>query len=212
MHGNLPLMFSCRGLTGLVVLLLAVLAACSRAPQLPRLSDDAAILAFGDSLTYGTGAPREYSYPAVLEALTGRRVINAGVPGEVTAEGLERLADVLDEYAPQLLILCLGGNDMLRRVDEQRIASNLEQMVAMSRARGVPVLLLGVPRPALMGMESASFYEEIAARWQVPLEAEIIPEVLAERRLKSDAIHPNAEGYRRIANAVHAKLKKTGAL
>lgn len=205
-------MISRRILNGFVVLLLAVLAACGRDPQLPRLSEDAVILAFGDSLTYGTGASREHSYPAILEALSGRQVINAGVPGEVTAQGLERLADALDEYAPQLLILCLGGNDMLRRVDEQRIASNLEQMVAMSRARGVPVLLLGVPRPALMGMESASFYEEIAARWQVPLEAEIIPEVLAERRLKSDTIHPNAEGYRRIANAVHAKLKKTGAL
>lgn len=205
-------MISRRILNGFVVLLLAVLAACGRDPQLPRLSEDAVILAFGDSLTYGTGASREHSYPAILEALSGRQVINAGVPGEVTAQGLERLADALDEYAPQLLILCLGGNDMLRRVDEQRIASNLEQMVAMSRARGVPVLLLGVPRPALMGLESASFYEEIAARWQIPLEAEIIPEVLAERRLKSDAIHPNAEGYRRIANAVHAKLKKTGAL
>lgn len=194
------------------VLLLAVLAACSRGPQLPPLAEDAVILAFGDSLTYGTGAPREHSYPAVLEALTGRRVINAGVPGEVTAGGLERLADALDEHAPQLLILCLGGNDMLRKVDERSIVTNLEQMVAMSRARGVPVLLLGVPRPAIIGLESASFYEEIAARGQLPLEADVIPEVLADRRLKSDTIHPNTAGYRRIAAAVHDRLKRAGAL
>lgn len=194
------------------VLLLLVLAACSREPQLSPLADDAVILAFGDSLTYGTGAARDASYPALLEQMTGRQVINAGVPGEVTAGGLARLEETLEEHQPQLLILCLGGNDMLRKVDMAQTAQNLAQMVAISRARGVPVLLLGVPRPAIMGLKSAPFYQDLAEREQLPLEADIIPGVLSERSLKSDQIHPNAQGYRLIATAVYEKLRDAGAL
>lgn len=194
------------------LVLLFVAFGCSREPPLPPLADDAVILAFGDSLTYGSGATAAQSYPAVLEQLSGRRVINAGVPGELSADGWARLADTLEEHRPQLLILCLGGNDMLRKVRPEETVQNLEAMVRLSRAQGVPVLLLGVPRPAIFGLESAPFYYDLASRLQLPLEGEILPEVLADRDLKADPIHPNAAGYRRIAAAIHAKLRKTGAL
>ncbi len=180
--------------------------------MLPPLAQDAVILAFGDSLTYGSGVGPEQSYPAILEQLSGRRVVNAGVPGELTAGGLERLTDTLQEYRPQLLILCLGGNDMLRKKDTAEIARNLEQMAAVSRAQGVPVLLLGVPRPAIFGLESAALYYDLAERMQLPLEADIIPAVLSDNALKSDQIHPNAAGYRLIAEAVLEKLRRSGAL
>jgi acyl-CoA thioesterase I len=99
-----------------VALSFSVLAACSDAPP-PRLGADDVVLAFGDSITYGTGARPEESYPEVLARLIGRRVVGAGVPGEVTANGLQRLPEVLDEVKPKLLLLCLGGNDMLRKVE-----------------------------------------------------------------------------------------------
>ncbi|MDH5784824.1 MAG: arylesterase [Chromatiales bacterium] len=194
------------------LLLAAILVGCSDGPKLPPLAENAVILAFGDSLTYGTGTTRELSYPAILQQLSGRRVVNAGIPGEQTSGGLARLNYVLDEVEPQLMILCLGGNDMLRKKDLQLAAENLQKMVEISREKGVPVLLLGVPRPALFGMESAEFYHELAETLSLPLEADIIPEVLSDKELKSDQIHPNAEGYRLVAEAIYKKLQKSGAL
>ena len=198
----------------LILCLTLILSACSanNDPRLSTLSNDAVILAFGDSLTYGSGTTAEGSYPAQLEKLIGRQVVNAGIPGEVTVGGLARLADTLEEYRPQLLILCLGGNDMLRQRSVQEIEQNLEKMVTISREQGVPVLLLGVPRPAIFGLESASFYYSLAERLALPLEAEVIPEVLSNRDLRSDQIHPNTEGYRLLAQAIVIKLKESGAL
>lgn len=198
-----------------VVLLLCsalLLSSCSDNPRLTPLPNDAVILAFGDSLTYGTGTRRENSYPAVLQQLSGRRVINAGIPGEMTSGGLARLADTLYEHQPQLLILCLGGNDMLRRRDKQEIEQNLEKMVTISREQGVAVLLLGVPQPAIFGLESADLYYSLAERLQLPLEAEALPAILSDKSLRSDQIHPNTTGYRLLAETVHEKLKQSGAL
>jgi len=81
-----------------VALLVLFLAACDRAPTLPKLSSHDVIVAFGDSLTHGTGASDDTAYPAVLASLTRRTVINAGVPGDTTASGLQRLPGVLAEY------------------------------------------------------------------------------------------------------------------
>lgn len=200
--------------SSLYLLLLALfLSACSDdTPHLNRLDSNAVILAFGDSLTYGTGTTRDNSYPAMLQQLSGRQVVNAGIPGEISAAGLARLAETLEEVQPQLLILCLGGNDMLRQRSTLEIEQNLEKMVAMSRERSIPVLLLGVPRPAIFGLRSADLYYSLAERLQLPLEAEIIPEVLSSSELKSDQIHPNTEGYRLLAEGVFKKLKASGAL
>ncbi|MDQ2695830.1 MAG: GDSL-type esterase/lipase family protein, partial [Pseudomonadota bacterium] len=167
--------------------LVLLLAACQRDPTLPALSSDAVILAFGDSLTYGTGADRGQSYPDVLAELTGRQVINAGVPGEVTAQGRERLPAMLDKYQPELLILLHGGNDLLRRHDPQQAADNIRAMVREARDRGYSVLLVGVPRPGLW-LESAAFYEDVAREFTIPLEADIVAVVEGDAELKSDPI------------------------
>lgn len=188
-----------------------LLSSCQRTPQLPPLASDAVILAFGDSLTYGTGANRDESYPAILATLTGRTVINAGVPGEVTAEGRARLATVLEKSRPALLILCLGGNDFLRRLDPGQVKENLRAMVQSAREEGIAVVLVAVPTLGF-GLQVPSLYAEIAEEEKIPLEEKTLTKVLGNASLKSDEIHPNAAGYRQLATALDELLRRSEAL
>ncbi len=189
----------------------ALLLACSSGAKVPRLAHDAVILAFGDSLTSGTGAAPAESYPAILERLVGRRVANAGVPGEVTEEGASRLPGVLEREKPALLVLCHGGNDLLRRSDRRQTADNVRAMVLSARERGVAVVMIAVPSPGL-ALSAPPFYREIAEELKIPLEEKALTMVLSDGSLKSDYIHPNAAGYRRLAESVAALLKKSGAV
>ena len=190
---------------------LLLLAACDRAPTLPRLGANDIILAFGDSLTYGTGAERNEAYPAKLVGLTQRAVVNAGVPGETTAEGLKRLPALLDEHRPKLVLLCLGGNDLLRRLPEAETENNLRLMLQTLRASGIQVVLIGVPEPKLFG-GAPDFYERLADEFALPYDGDILNTVLKDNALKSDPIHPNAAGYEAIARQLADLLKESGAL
>ncbi|MDD5099542.1 MAG: arylesterase [Syntrophales bacterium] len=200
----------------LICLLLAItagalLTACSSDAKSSRLAGDAVILAFGDSLTFGTGASPAESYPAVLESLVGRRVVNSGVPGEVTADGLSRLPEVLEKEKPALMILCHGGNDLLRRLDQRQTAKNLRKMIRLAQKRGVSVVVIAVPSLGL-SLSPPAFYRETAAEMKVPIEEKVLATVLSDGSLKADYIHPNAAGYRRLAESVADLLKKSGAL
>lgn len=195
----------------LTVMASAFLMACSSGAKTPRLARDAIILAFGDSLTFGTGATLTESYPAILERLVGRRVVNSGVPGEVTGEGLSRLPGVLEREKPALMILCHGGNDLLRRLNQQQTANNLRAMIRLARERGIAVVIIAVPSPGI-SLSPPSFYREIAAEMKIPFEEEALSTVLSDVSLKSDYIHPNAAGYRRLAESIAALLKKSGAV
>lgn len=189
-----------------------LLCACgAKPPTLPRLSGSDVILAFGDSLTYGTGAGAEQSYPAVLQQLIQRSVVRAGVPGETTAQGLTRLPAALDEHAPKLVLLCLGGNDMLQKVAPATIRSNLRAMIELIRQRKVSVVLIGVPEPKLFS-DPPKFYGELARELGIPYEGEIFDEVLHGQGLKSDAFHPNAAGYKRVAEVLAELLRTSGAI
>jgi lysophospholipase L1-like esterase len=188
------------------------LAGCGeKVPQLPRLAPTDVIVAFGDSLTFGTGAAEAESYPAVLGTLLGRPVVRSGVPGEVTAQGLARLPAVIEEHQPRVVIICLGGNDMLRKVNEAEIRSNLRAIIRTLKDRGISVILIGVPRPALL-TAAATFYAEIAAEFGIPYEGKVVTAVLYAPDMKADPIHPNARGYRRMAEAVAELMKKAGAI
>jgi acyl-CoA thioesterase-1 len=193
------------------VLLVLLAGSCGERPKLERLAADAVVLAFGDSLTFGSGAHEDESYPAQLERLIGRRVVRAGVPGEVTAQALARLPGALDEHAPRLLLLCIGGNDFLRRLGNPQAERNVRDMVRLARSRGVAVVLIGTPEPGFT-VTPPAFYSAIAKEFRVPYVESIIGEVLRDASLKADPIHPNARGYRLIAERVADQLKQSGAL
>jgi lysophospholipase L1-like esterase len=195
-----------------VLLLAVLLAACGDdPPPLPKLPADAVILAFGDSLTHGTGARDYQSYPAVLAKRTGHRVINAGKPGEETAIGLRRLPGALNRFRPDLLVLCHGGNDILRKRDPAATEANIREMIRLAREQSIAVVMIAVPNIGVF-LSSADFYDDIADDMGVPMEADILADVLGDNRFKSDHVHPNAAGYARMAEAVQALLVEHGAL
>jgi lysophospholipase L1-like esterase len=194
------------------VTVVALLTGCGGStPRVAKLAATDIVLAFGDSLTHGTGAKVEESYPAVLSQLIGRTVVRAGIPGEQSAGGLERLPGVLDEHRPRLVIVCLGGNDMLRKQPQAAIESNLRAMLKEIRSRGIDAVLVGVPAPGLI-TSAPDFYAKLAQEFSIPYEGKVVTSVLYKPELKSDPIHPNADGYRRIAEALAKLLRDAGAV
>ena len=185
-------------------------------PQTPTmtttLQTNDTILAVGDSLTYGFGASPEASYPALLSQMTGLRIINAGINGETSAEGLSRLPELLQKHHPKLTILCYGGNDILQKLPMAQLKTNLIKMVKLCKAHGSDVLLVSVPNLTLFGLEPLSLYEEVAKETETPLLEGVLAEILDQPALKSDYIHPNAKGYRMMAEKIYEALKQYGWL
>ena len=188
-----------------------VLVACDQEPPplLDPLSAGARVLAFGDSLTHGTGGQGR-SYPEMLAELTGLDVVAAGMPGERSAQALKRFAHVLERTRPRLVILCTGGNDIMKRTDDQ-IESNLRKMVDLAQAKGADVVLVSVPRLSIVPMNHSA-YARVAAERRLWIEDGVLKRVLHDDRFKSDWAHPNAEGYREIALALADLLGRAGAI
>jgi len=118
---------------------------------------------------------------------------------------------VIEEYQPKLMIVCIGGNDMLRKFNAAQTRSNLRAIITAIRDRGIAVLLIGVPKPAMLA-SPPEFYAEIADEFHLPYEGTVLKDVVYSSDMKSDAVHPNAKGYRRMAEAVAALLRRTGAI
>ncbi len=177
---------------------------------LRALNSGDVILAFGDSLTAGKGVTTEYAYPAVLSELTGFKVINAGISGETTEEGLQRLPAVLNAENPALLILFEGGNDILRNHDLNKTKANLDQMIGMAKRRNIQVALVGVPRKQLFS-NTAELYKELAEQHGLPIESKVVASLLRKPAMKSDGVHFNVKGYRELAKAIAAMLTEAGA-
>ena len=206
---------SIRKYSALILLILSMTAvfvlSCSLPARLPVLGKNDVVLAFGDSITFGTGALPQESYPAVLEKTIGRRVVNAGVPGDVSADGLARLPEILEREKPLIVIICLGGNDFLRRLNKKETGDNIRQMIHLTRQKGAAAVLIAAPALGL-SVSPAPLYREIAKELTVPLEEKTLSDIWSDGSLKSDLIHPNAAGYRRLAESVVALLKKSGAI
>ncbi len=163
------------------------------------------IICFGDSITYGIGAQAKGSYPSVLARMMSVPIINAGVDGETTGEALQRLqADVLDRD-PLLVIIEFGGNDMLRAVDMQTTARNIQEMVERIHAKGAMVAIVDVSVGSMLEEYRAVFYN-IAQEKNAIFIPDIFNGVMVNSRLKSDMLHPNDIGYRIIAQRIYRAI------
>ena len=194
-----------------IFLLAGVLASCSDNAKLQALDANSTILAFGDSLTYGTGTSRNKAYPAVLERLINRKVINAGVPGEISKNGLTRLPGLLEKHHPRLIIICHGGNDILRKLDLSKTRNNIQQMINLARQNNSEVMLIGVPEFGLF-LNSVPIYQALADKNHVPIANNILGDIIGNNSLKSDHIHPNTQGYQLLAENINVVLKQSGAI
>ena len=174
------------------------------------LSSQGTILALGDSLTYGYNAKRDESYPALLRCLSGYNVINAGILGDTSADGLKRLPKLLENESIKLMILFFGGNDIIQNVPIKKLKANLKSMIHMAKAKKIDVLLISVPNLNLFGLSPLEIYEEVADEENVPLLQGMLADILERPSLKSDQIHPNASGYKIISEKIYEKLKKEG--
>lgn len=195
----------------------AALAGCGRKKSLAEaVPPGSTVLALGDSLTYGTGASPETSYPAVLAELTGWNVVNAGVPGDTSAQALARLPALLEEHQPRLVIVSIGGNDFLRKLPEADTRANVHAACQQAMDAGAQVLLVAVPRAsvaaALGQMTDHALYAEVARDLKLPLQRQGWGEVLSQRDLRSDQVHANAKGYAQFARSLQGTAVAAGLL
>ncbi len=198
-------------LIGLIVLVSTLWACSESVPRLSPLSEQAVILAFGDSLTYGTGAPKTASYPAQLDQKIAQTVINAGVPGELSQAGLKRLPSILEQYHPDLVLLFHGGNDLLQSRSQSELKQNLIQMIELIKQQGAEVVLIGIPSKSL-NLKPPALYQDLATQYQIPYEATAMHQILRKSELKSDHVHPNKQGYQIIAEHIRQLLLASHAI
>ncbi len=168
-------------------------------------SDLPIILAFGDSLTFGSGVDREFSYPSQLQDELDSlghayRVVNGGISGDTTSGGVARLNMAL-ELQPEIVILELGGNDGLRGIPVEVARDNLRTMIAAFNEIGSRVILAGMTLPLNYGPDYIRDFEAIYVELAEEFDVVRIPFFLEglveeyERYMQSDGIHPTGEGY-----------------
>jgi lysophospholipase L1-like esterase len=166
----------------------------------------ATIVCFGDSLTAGTGAPEGASYPDQLGQLLGRSVVNAGVPGDTTTTALERLDRDVLSHDPGVVCITLGGNDMMQRSPRDEAFQNLDTIVERLQAAGALVLVAGV-EPPMVGSAWDDGYRELCARRRCLLVPDVLDGLWGHSDLMSDTIHPNQEGYAKVARRIAKELR-----
>ena len=172
-----------------------------------KLNSTDKILAFGDSITYGYGESENESYPYLLSKATNTQVINAGVNGDTSQEGLQRLPALLEDSSIKLILLCFGGNDILQKKPLSELKSNLNKMVQMAKAKNIDVILISVPKITPLGLSSLALYSTVADEEEIELMDDVLVHVLSRSSLKNDYIHPNAKGYKYMADEIYEHLK-----
>lgn len=168
---------------------------------------NANILTLGDSLANGYGVDENDSFAMQTPKILGKNAIKRGINGETTTGLLGRIDRELQVDNIAAIIISIGGNDFLRKIDSSTTRQNLDLIVKKAKAKNKCVVLLGVPDGVLGGLMGgvSSIYDDISSKYNVLLESSSMPSILKSSSLKVDQIHPNKEGHNIIANNL-AKL------
>ena len=164
-----------------------------------------AIVCFGDSLTYGTGSNKGMDYPSQLSRILNREIINMGIPGNTTVDGLARLDSVIEKN-PGYVLITLGGNDLKNRMSREQAFKNLENIITKLQVNGSLVIIGGIDVP-VWGRGFGKGYEELAEKTGSVLIPNVYKGIIGNRDLMSDTIHPNSKGYSIMANHFHEALE-----
>lgn len=163
------------------------------------------VVAFGDSLIQGIGATEGNDLVSLLSKKANIEIINEGVSGNTTDDGLKRIDAVLEKHDPKLVILLLGGNDYLKRVPDEQVFKNLETVIQKIHNSGSMVLLLGVQGGVLRDNFKSRF-ALLAKKHQTAYVSNVLAGLIGKREFMFDGIHPNSLGYENIANRLYPVL------
>ena len=194
---------------------LLFLAACGKQPQLAAIPAGHVVLAFGDSVTFGTGASPGEDWPTLLGRRTGWKIVNAGIPGDTAEAAKERFGGQLQEHHPALVMIEIGGNDFLRRRAPQAVKEDIRQLIQTAKNRQIQAVLIAVPELSILGAvtgkpSDSRIYRQLADEEKVPLISNVFADVLGNPDQKADQIHPNAAGYQRMTDEILTSLQKIG--
>ena len=163
------------------------------------------IVAFGDSLVSGIGSSQGNDFVSLLSKKIGRDIINEGIPGNTSADGLARVDDVL-ALDPGLVIVLLGGNDALRRISKDKTYENLSLILDKLTHNGIAVVLVAV-RGGLLNDPYDEMYHVLAKTHRVALVPNVLSDILLNPDLTADQLHPNDKGYAIVADRIYKVLE-----
>jgi acyl-CoA thioesterase-1 len=174
------------------------------------------IVCFGDSITAGRGAPAGHSYPDYLQKLLDSRgyhyrVLNMGISGDTTKDAVSRLPNVLAAH-PDLVVVELGGNDMLRGLPITATRANLDRVISTLQRARIKVALAGITLPPNYGADYihaiSQTYADAAKKFRVPLLPFIYDHVYGvPGAIQADGIHATAKGNALVAKNVFALIQ-----
>jgi len=162
------------------------------------------IVAFGDSLVFGYGSTEGNDFVSLLSRKIAEPIINLGVSGDTTVQGLLRIDDVLAQK-PRITLILLGGNDFLKKIDKVETFKNLRTIITTIQNSGSAVILVGV-RGGLLFDSVDGLYKDLAQETGSAYVSDILDGLFGDMRYMSDAIHPNDAGYARVALRIYPTL------
>ena len=201
--------------------LVIVLAVASTATHASILnSNDSTILIIGDSLSAGLGVTYNQTWPSLLQDRLNKqdysiRVVNAGISGDTTSGGVQRLPKLLDKYTPEIVVIELGGNDGLRGTSIKSIENNLRLMIELALNYDAKILLIGMQLPPNYGnVYTTSFqniFPQLAIEYKIGLVERLIQRMMNEtwqqNLMQMDGIHPTAGGHAQIEKIIWDSLQ-----